>query len=410
LIGLVPEVVQKENTRLEWARRLWASLKPQQEQLKQAKMELEEAKQATLKFQANLEQSQQEHDRLVKRSHQYEASLAQLQEQLSQTEQELAQLQAERDQLKQQQTLRSVVSPQPPLETEFRRIELKGSLSALLQTFNVEVTTIDEQGQLISDYTHQAEYFSEDLGNSVLLRMVYVPGGRFLMGSPEQEVGRDSHEGPQHWVTLEPFCLSQFPITQSQWRAIALLPQVNRPLNPEPSNFKGAELPVEQVSWHDAVEFYARLTHQTGRAYRLPSEAEWEYACRAGTTTPFHFGTTITTDLANYDGSYMYSAEAEGVYRQCTTAIEIFQVANAFGLSDFHGNVWEWCADSWHEDYQDAPTDGSIWYGGKSDDRRVLRGGAWYCPPNLCRSAQRHWDEANHGGSGTSFRVACSVP
>jgi formylglycine-generating enzyme required for sulfatase activity len=244
----------------------------------------------------------------------------------------------------------------------------------------------------------------------LFLNLVCLLEGTFLMGSPEDEAGRESHETPQHRVSLQSFCLSQFPITQAQWQAIAFLPQVNRPLNSDPSNFKGGDLPVEQVCWHDAVEFCARLTRFTGRHYRLPSEAEWEYACRAGTNTPFHFGETITSNLANYDGSYTYKAEAQGQYRQRTTSVGSLEVANSFGLYDLHGNVWEWCADSWHEDYRDAPVDGSVWDSNCSDNRRVLRGGAWYCLPNLCRSAQRHWELEDHGGSGTSFRVACSVP
>ncbi|MBV9390044.1 MAG: formylglycine-generating enzyme family protein, partial [Chroococcidiopsidaceae cyanobacterium CP_BM_ER_R8_30] len=233
--------------------------------------------------------------------------------------------------------------------------------------------------------------------------------GTFWMGSPDTEEGRDVNEEPQHQVTVLPFWMGKFPVTQTQWRAVAALPRINRSLNPNPSNFKGADLPVEQVSWHDAVEFCARLTQKTGRDYRLPSEAEWEYACRAARMTPFHVGETITTDIANYDGKYTYSSGAGGHYRQQTTPVGSFQVANAFGLYDMHGNVWEWCADSWHENYRGAPSDGSVWESDGNDNYRLLRGGSWYCLPRLCRAAQRHWNHLDNGGSGIGFRIVCSL-
>ncbi|RCJ18030.1 sulfatase-modifying factor protein [Nostoc minutum NIES-26] len=154
----------------------------------------------------------------------------------------------------------------------------------------------------------RAEFFTEDLGNGVMLEMVAIPGGKFLMGSPENEPERFSWESPQHTITIQPFFMGKFPVTQSQWAAVAALGKVNIDLNPDPSNFKGANLPVERVSWDDAVEFCTRLSQKTGKIYRLPSEAEWEYACRAGTTTPFYFGETITTNLANYNGDYTYSS------------------------------------------------------------------------------------------------------
>ena len=145
------------------------------------------------------------------------------------------------------------------------------------------------------------------------------------------------------------FFLAKYPITQSQWRFIAQLPQVHRELDLDPSRFKGNDLPVESVSWYDAVEFCDRLSQYTGRPYTLPSEAEWEYACRAGTTSIFHFGETITTDLENYNGTETYGAGVKGIYREETTVVGSFKVANAFGLYDMHGNVSEWCLDDWHE-------------------------------------------------------------
>jgi len=151
--------------------------------------------------------------------------------------------------------------------------------------------------------------------------------------------------------------MGKYLITQAQWRVVTALPKVERGLKSDPSRFKGGHLTVECINWYEAVEFCARLARKTGRDYRLPSEAEWEYACRAGTTTPFHFGETITTDLANYRGtdneqykwSGFYGRGSKGIYRNKTTDVGSFGVANAFGLYDMHGNVWEWCQDIWHK-------------------------------------------------------------
>jgi formylglycine-generating enzyme required for sulfatase activity len=204
--------------------------------------------------------------------------------------------------------------------------------------------------------------------------------------------------------------MGKFTVTQAQWKAIASLPKVKIDLNPDPSNFKGSNCPVEKISWHEAVEFCDRLSRKTNRKYRLPSEAEWEYACRAGTTTPFHFGETITTDIVNYDGNYTYGSAPKGEYRQTTLPIGSFKIANAFGLYDMHGNVWEWCADHWHENYQGAPTDGSAWITGGDGDRRLLRGGSWYDYPGSCRSADRDRYVADDRVNGIGFRLALSLP
>jgi formylglycine-generating enzyme required for sulfatase activity len=211
--------------------------------------------------------------------------------------------------------------------------------------------------------------------------------------------------------------MGKYPITQAQWRFVAQLPQLNKELEPDPSNFKGDNRPVEQVSWEDAVEFCLRLSQYTGRTYSLPSEAQWEYACRAGTTTPFHFGETITTDLANYNGNYVYGQGLTGVDKQETTAVGSFGVANNFGLYDMHGNVLEWCLDDWHDDYKKAPTDGSPWF--NSDDklsdksgRAVMRGGSCLSYPLYCRSASRdsdNRDERDYFYNVFGFRVVCVV-
>jgi formylglycine-generating enzyme required for sulfatase activity len=234
------------------------------------------------------------------------------------------------------------------------------------------------------------------------------------MGSPEDEVDRYDDEGPQHEVRVASFFMAKYPITQAQWRVVADFPKVKVDLNPDPSNFKGDNRPVEQVSWHEAVEFCDRLSRLTGREYRLPSEAEWEYACRAGTTTPFHVGETLTTDLANYNGDYTYDQGPKGIYREETTEVGSFP-PNAFGLYDMHGNVWEWCQDHWHENYsEDPPRDGSAWLFSeerKSEDEhnRVVRGGSWYHLPRDCRSACRHLNGPDVRTDSYGFRVVCSA-
>ena len=184
---------------------------------------------------------------------------------------------------------------------------------------------------------------------------------------------------------------------------------VNRDLKADPSHFKRDLRPVEQVSWHNAVEFCDRLSKRTGRLYRLPSEAEWEYACRAGTDTPFHFGETLTDRLANYRATETYGRGPKGEYRQETTPVTHFNAPNAFGLCDMHGNVREWCLDPWHDNYQRAPTDGSAWTEDGDDSYRVRRGGSWFDLPRFCRSAYRgiYYPGDRHDFIG--FRVVCAV-
>ncbi|HEY9850800.1 MAG TPA: formylglycine-generating enzyme family protein [Leptolyngbyaceae cyanobacterium] len=263
---------------------------------------------------------------------------------------------------------------------------------------------------------HEAEYFIEDLGTGIELDMVLIPGGSFMMGSPEEEEGHDKSESPQHQVNIKPFFMGKYPITQAQWKAVAALPQVDRELDQDPSFFKGNDRPVERVSWLDAVEFCDRLSLQRKRKYRLPSEAEWEYACRAGTTTPFHFGETITTDLANYNGNYTYGAGSKGNYRGKTMPVGGFGIANAFGLYDMHGNVWEWCVDCWHPNYQGAPNNESAWLDEEQNNNnknsqiyRVLRGGSWGNVPGHCRSAYRIYDDTGYSYNDNGFRVVCTV-
>ncbi len=351
-----------------------------------------------------------------------------------------------------------------------------------LQPFQFETPTVNRRGKTIKTITHTAQYFSEKLivnkqletntTEELTLEMVAIPGGTFTMGSPENESEHDD-ELPQHDVTLSPFFMGKYPITQAQWKAIASRTdlKVNIDLNEDPSHFKDPyqaqdrEIerwlrPVESVNWYEAVEFCQRLSKLTGRDYQLPSEAQWEYACRAVTESldlekadgteppsygdsqahqegesypPFYFGETITDQLANYRASETYADEPKGEGRSETTPVGQFP-PNAFGLYDMHGNVWEWCADDWHDNYDDAPTDGSAWVdtstslnnesneeenvnpenreyldkNNRNSPYTVIRGGSWIDNPNYCRSALRDNDDPravriNNDG----FRVVC---
>jgi formylglycine-generating enzyme required for sulfatase activity len=261
----------------------------------------------------------------------------------------------------------------------------------------------------------QARYFVEKLGveklaDSVNLDMILVPGNTFIMGSPDDEPERDKDRELQHEVMVLTFFMGRYPVTQAQWQFVAGLPQINRELKPDPSRFKGNNRPVERVSWYEAVEFCDRLSVRTGRPYRLPSEAEWEYACRAGTTTPFYFGKTLTADLVNYHAEYTYNDGPTGEYRRETTLVDHFGIANAFGLCDMHGNVWEWCQDHWHDSYEGAPTDGSAWLSENESASRVRRGGSWYNDPRSCRSACRNSFSPDYTDGDIGFRVVCSAP
>ena len=233
------------------------------------------------------------------------------------------------------------------------------------------------------------------------------------MGSPPNEKDSYDDERPQQKVNVPTFFIGKYPITQAQWRAIASRTdlKVKQDLDLNPANFKDRpdsdRRPVEQVNWYDAIEFCARLSKLTGREYRLPSEAEWEYACRAGTTTPFYFGETITGKLANYRASETYAEEAKGEHRGETTPVGQFP-PNAFGLYDMHGNVWEWCADTWHDNYDGAPRDGSVWTENGNDNRSPLRGGSWGDNPTYCRSAIRNlYSRRDYRNYTLGVRVVC---
>jgi formylglycine-generating enzyme required for sulfatase activity len=276
-----------------------------------------------------------------------------------------------------------------------------------LKSSSFDVVTVNAKGEIVDREQRQAQYLTEDLGNGVTLDTIAIPDGTFIMGASEAEFSSEDSERPLHQVTIQPFFMGKYLITQEQWQVVATFEPVNCKLDPAPSRFKTSDRPVETISWYEAVEFCDRLSKHTGRTYRLPSEAEWEYACRANTTTPFHFGETIATDIVNYNGVYTYSDSPQGKYRGETTPVGSFGVANAFGLYDMHGLLWEWCADSWHENYEGAPTDGSAWL--NSDNNRVvLRGGSWDFTPWFCRSAFRFHLEPQDKGNNIGFRVVLS--
>jgi formylglycine-generating enzyme required for sulfatase activity len=291
----------------------------------------------------------------------------------------------------------------------FETASLDDGMPPGLEADEVETVRVNGRGEVIETPRHAVYFFEEPLEDGPPLRMMAIRSGQFWMGSPEDELQRRPSESPRHQVTVPPFFISQTPITQAQWKAIAALPQIERNLTLDPSSFKGDDRPVERVNWHSAVEFCRRLSKATGRTYRLPSEAEWEYACRAGSETPFYFGETITTELANYDGNYTYGDGPKGDYRQQTTPVGQFP-SNANGLYDMHGNVYEWCEDRWHENYENAPIDGRAWIEGGESNRRVTRGGSWNYGPRNCRSAYRSWDGPAFDLSNLGIRVVCSAP
>jgi formylglycine-generating enzyme required for sulfatase activity len=301
--------------------------------------------------------------------------------------------------------------------------------------------TSPERRLIISRQTHRGQYFTESLNDRTNLDMMLIPSGTFMMGQTAAEkvelinqVGEEDYqkyyasELPRHSVTVPSFFMGRYPITQAQWLSVAAYPAVERELKLDPSEFKGVgaaspmenRRPVEQVSWDDATEFCRRLSQHTNRTYRLPSEAEWEYACRAGTTPSFHFGETLDADLANYSAEdwevqgklYQgtYGRGVQGKYRKETTDVGIFP-ANLFGLYDMHGNVLEWCEDDFHASYEGAPIDGRTWVDSdRTEARKLLRGGSWFNVPRECRSAVRYYRKRDIIDGDVGFRVCCVLP
>jgi eukaryotic-like serine/threonine-protein kinase len=268
------------------------------------------------------------------------------------------------------------------LDRLFEGLALKHEL------FSFETVAVDERGEISTRTNKQAFYYTEQLGNEITLELVYIPAGSFLMGSPpghrfNWSDGRPhwSCGYPQHLVNLPTFHMSKYPITQSQYQAI---------VGNNPSGFPGDNRPVEFLTWFDAENFCMKLTRMTGRKYSLPSESQWEYACRSNTTQTYNFGDTITSDLVNYRSFHPFAPKPEGhqgINRDRTTDVGIFP-PNAFGLYDMHGNVREWCLDDTNKyTYEGAPNDGSPWF--DNNGIKITRGGSWSEDANDCHSAHR---------------------
>jgi formylglycine-generating enzyme required for sulfatase activity len=236
--------------------------------------------------------------------------------------------------------------------------------------------------------------------NCIGIKLMRIPKGKFMMGSPESETDRVKIE-TQHEVTIsQNFYMGATEVTQAQWQKV---------MGNKPSNFEDDQLPVETVSWEEAVDFCNRLSEmpeeiRAGRKYRLPTEAEWEYACRAGTTTTFHFGSQLNGRQANCNGTFPYGTETRGPDLKKTTPVGKYP-ANAWGLYDMHGNVWEWCSD-WYGEYPTGSVTDPI--GPATGSIRVIRGGSWRLDAVLCRSAFRGWNDPSFRSGNLGFRVALS--
>jgi len=309
-------------------------------------------------------------------------------------------------------------SPEIPVSTSI--------LGLPLQTTSFQTVSIDRNGKA-STSTGQSGYIVEDLGNGINLNMVRIPAGNFMMGMPDAErkialenllkykVPRERAEElldnstPQYSVNLSSFLMAPHPVTNGQWRQVMTDPSAK-----SDAKFRGDKQPVIRVNWHEAREFCQRIS-KDGRQYRLPTEAEWEYACRAGTTTPFAFGETITPEYVNYKGNRpYYESQGKSEYRQRTVDVDYFKVANGYGLYQMHGNVLEWCLDEWHDKYDRSRKNGNEAWGdlnvNENDNRsRILRGGSWWSDAFYCCSADRDRMFAAIGHYVIGFRVCSSL-
>jgi formylglycine-generating enzyme required for sulfatase activity len=276
-----------------------------------------------------------------------------------------------------------------------------------LPKFDFKTVTLGLDGNEISSDNLRAAYFIEDL-KGVPLEMVKIPGGAFDMGALGSEDKNLYNERPKHSVKVPEFFMGRFEVTLSQWFQVQKMPKVKIELDKNPASYEySMKHPMEQVSWEEAVEFCNRLKKQTGRPYRLPTEAEWEYAARASTDTPFAFGPTISPTYVNYNGNYPYGSAPKGENRGETIEVGSLNIANAFGLSDMHGNVWEWCEDDilLDDHYIDAPIDGSARSKRIGLNLRVLRGGSFLSPAEDCRSARRGGTPLDRIRDDLGFRV-----
>jgi formylglycine-generating enzyme required for sulfatase activity len=267
--------------------------------------------------------------------------------------------------------------------------------SAKLTTYTFETVSVDRNGEIITRQSGSAPCLTASLSAEISLDLVLIPGGTFMMGDNRHH----PDEQPVHQVTVAPFYMGKYPITQAQYRSI---------IGDNLSSGLGADDPAEKINWDDALAFCAKLSQQTGKQYTLPSEAQWEYACRANTTTAFHFGATITPDLVNYNGEYPYNGAPTGENRAQSTPVGTFP-PNAFGLSDMHGNVWEWCLDEYQPNYLNAPIDGSALVDTSANPKRVMRGGSWDYVAKGCRSSVRCSLDSSLRMDGCGFRVVLTT-
>ena len=289
------------------------------------------------------------------------------------------------------------------------REELSGIRMRAVEGLLVRARTFDDEGKpaaaalaldelLALDPDHLAgrqlrsKIAAYRMTNSIGMELVFIPPGEFNMGSPRDEGGRDDDEGRHRVRIAAGLYMGATEVTQAQWRAV---------MEDNPSRWPGDDLPVEQVAWEEVLEFCRKLSDKEGRHYRLPTEEEWEYACRAGATTPFSFGETISTEQANFDGDYAYGSGSKGIFRSETVPVRSFP-PNAWGLSDMHGNVWEWCPDS-RKDYPPSPVRVSA--DNAPIEGRVLRGGSWRSRPRFCRAANRVRDLEASRLNNVGFRV-----
>jgi formylglycine-generating enzyme required for sulfatase activity/uncharacterized caspase-like protein len=267
-----------------------------------------------------------------------------------------------------------------------------------LSVYDFTTASVDSMGNVRKSAGAPTQRYAEDLGNGIRLEMTAVRGGTFMMGS----ASGNGAEIPPHQVTVGDFWVGKYEVTQAQWFMV---------MGTNPSSFKGNDLPVENVTWEDAKEFCRRFNAKLGlseeEGYRLPSEAEWEYAARAGSSSEFTFGQTISPEIVNYNGNIPYGPARKGIFRNKTVTVGSLGVANAWGLFDMPGNVWEWCEDDWHDNYKRSPADGTAWVDiSNRAPYRVNRGGGWDSNALDCRSALRFYVLPDNRNGNLGFRLS----